>query len=114
MRAINATYAAIAAVTSAVFLAGSGLLAVTLPYHDWDSFSFGDWSRSLAAGKSLDPIQPGPMTAARPVFYVLQGALWSATGVSFSAGRLLSLAFALLCSSPWQVWRRSSRSDPSH
>src|SRR5262249_22228917 len=32
--------------------------------------------------------------SARPLFYVLQGALWAVGGVSFSAGRLLSLGFS--------------------
>lgn len=78
------------------FAAAGVLLAVTLPYHQWDSFGFGQWSRAIAQHGSLDPFSAGPQSAARPVFYELQGLVWSVTGISFTAGRLLSLAFALL------------------
>lgn len=78
------------------FVAVGVLLAVTLPYHEWDSFAFGDWSRAIAQHGKLDPLYPGPQSAARPLFYELQGIAWSITGISFSVGRLLSLAFALV------------------
>jgi 4-amino-4-deoxy-L-arabinose transferase-like glycosyltransferase len=69
------------------------LLAITVPYHDWDSFAFGDWSRRIAEGDW----DPGlPIVAHRPLYYIVQGLLWSLTGVSFVSSRLLSLAFAML------------------
>jgi hypothetical protein len=78
------------------FVVAGALLAVTLPYHQWDSFGFGDWSRAIAQHGTIDPFSAGAQSAARPVFYELQGLLWSVTGISFAAGRLLSLAFAVL------------------
>jgi len=77
--------------------AGAGvLLAATLPFHQWDSFAFAVWSREIAEHGKIDPAFLGPQAAARPLFYELQGLLWWVTGVSFTAGRLLSLAFAVL------------------
>ncbi len=78
------------------FLACGGLLAITLPYHDYDSFAFGNWSRAIAEHGKVDPLWPGPLSSSRPLFYELQGSLWAVTGISFAAGRLLSLAFGLL------------------
>jgi hypothetical protein len=89
-------YVAVAALAVAGFASVGALLAVTLPYHQWDSFGFGNWSRLIAHGGTLDPLAAGSQSASRPLFYELQGALWSATGISFTAGRLLSLAFALV------------------
>ncbi len=96
MRVVERAYAGAALTAATVFTAGAALLAVTLPYHVWDAFSLGDWSRRIAAGSWLDPINAGQLAAARPLFFYLQGAVWSVTGLSFTAGRLLSLAFALL------------------
>jgi hypothetical protein len=97
MRAPVATvYLAVAGVAAAGFAAVGALLAATLPYHEWDSFAFGEWSRAIAEHGKFDPIVFGPLTASRPLFYELQGVIWKATGISFTAGRLLSLAFALL------------------
>jgi hypothetical protein len=93
---ISAAYLAVAGVAAAGFAAVGTLLAVTLPYHQWDSFGFGEWSRAIAEHGTYDPVAFGPLTASRPLFYELQGVIWKATGISFSAGRLLSLAFALL------------------
>ena len=94
--AVWAVYVTAAAGAFAVFVAGAALLATTLPFHDWDSFAFGDWSRSLAHGHGFDPASAGQQGSGRPLYYALQGALWAITGVSFTAGRLLSLAFAVL------------------
>jgi hypothetical protein len=86
-----------ATVVATVGFAGAGvLLATTLPFHQWDSFAFGVWSREIAQHGKIDPAFLGPQAAARPLFYELQGLLWWMTGVSFTAGRLLSLAFAVL------------------
>jgi len=94
---VRASFAAVAGVVSLAFLAAGALLAVVLPYSEWDSFAFGDWSRQIAVkAAAADPIVLGSYSATRPLFYELQGALWAATGVSFTAGRLLSLAFAML------------------
>ncbi len=88
---------AIGAVAAVLAFVGAGaLLAVTLPYHQWDSFGFANWSRAIAEHGRLDPLVSGPLQSSRPLFYELQGAVWWITGVSFTAGRLLSLAFAVL------------------
>jgi len=89
-------YSAGAVVAALAFVAIGVLLAVTLPYHDYDSFAFGDWSRAIAEHGKVDPLSAGPLASSRPLFYELQGALWWVTGISFTAGRLLSLAFAIL------------------
>src|SRR6478609_1028748 len=94
-RAVTAAYVAVAVVAFAVFVAGSVLLASTLPYHLWDAYSFGDWSRHVARGEWLDPRSAGIVQASRPLFFFAQGGLWAVTGVSFTSGRLLSLGFAL-------------------
>ena len=87
---------ACAAVAVCGFAAAAALLAVTLPYHQWDSFGFGTWSEAIARHGKVDPAFPGAQLASRPLFYELQGLVWWITGVSFAAGRLLSLGFALV------------------
>ena len=82
-----------------------------LPYHSWDAFAFGEWSRLIAQ-------QPGsfffPTVSAlsyqRPFFYVLQGGLWAAFGFHEFTGRGLSLAFAALLA--WSVSRIVRSLDP--
>ena len=89
-------YAAAAVGAVAAFALGGTLLARVLPYHEWDSFAFGSWSRDIATTGAVDPLHAGILASARPLFYELQGGLWSVTGVSFTAGRILSLLFAFL------------------
>ena len=114
-RAVRAAYLATVGVAVLLFTAAAALLATTLPYHEWDSFAFGEWSRHLAGGGSPDPFTAGQSGAGRPLFYALQGWLWEVTGVSFSAGRLLSLAFVLvllaaLAAAAWTLpWDREFR-----
>jgi hypothetical protein len=93
---VVSAYGLAALVSASAFTVGASVLAITLPYHDWDAFSFGIWSREIAVDGRLDPFSAGSQVSARPLFYLIQGAVWSVTGVSFSAGRLLSLSFALL------------------
>jgi hypothetical protein len=94
-RSVGAVYLGGAAIAFLGFGIVGVLLAVTLPYHQWDSFAFGDWSRAIAERGAFDPTF-GSLSASRPLFYELQGLIWRVTGISFAAGRLLSLAFALL------------------
>jgi hypothetical protein len=106
---VPASYSIGAAIAAVVFVVGAAVLAVALPYHDWDSFSFGAWSQSIADGGSVDPYAAGMLGSARPLFYALQGAVWSVTGISFAAGRLLSLAFAVgLIAATWLLVRTVS------
>ena len=72
------------------------VVARRIPSRGGHAFASGEGSRRIASGGSLDPGPYGPPVASRPLFLGLQGALWSLTGVSFVAGRLLSLAFAWL------------------
>lgn len=95
-RRVASLYLGFVLVALTVFLAVGVVLALTLPYHAYDSFAFGDWSRAIAESGKLDPLWSGPLASSRPLFYELQGALWSITGISFTAGRLLSFLFALL------------------
>jgi hypothetical protein len=107
--AVAVVYRLAAAGAVVAFVAAAGVLAVVLPYHDWDSFAFGAWSRSIADGGSVDPYAAGMLGSARPLFYALQGGLWSVTGVSFTAGRLLSLAFSAgLIGATWLLVRATS------
>lgn len=83
----------VAAFVAAVLV--GGVLAVTLPYHDWDAFAFGELSRAVADGRySITDF--GPAVVQRPLFYVLQGWSWAIFGLSFTAGRLLSLGFFVI------------------
>jgi hypothetical protein len=91
---VASVYAAGSAVAAAAFVVASAVIALAVPYHDWDSFAFGGWSRAIADGGSLDPLSAGELGSARPLFYLLQGGVWAVTGISFSAGRLLSLVFS--------------------
>jgi hypothetical protein len=95
-RAVSAAYVAVAGAAFAAFVVGSILLATTLPYHVWDAYSFGDWSRHIAGGEWLDPRSAGVVQASRPLFFFVQGGLWAITGISFTTGRLLSLGFAVV------------------
>jgi hypothetical protein len=92
---VTSVYAALGIASTAAFVVGGVALALTLPYHDWDAFAFGTWSRDIAQHGRLDPFVSGPQESARPLFYVLQGGVWAVTGISYTAGRLLSLAFAV-------------------
>jgi hypothetical protein len=88
-------YGALAGIAAVAFLSIGVLFALTVPYHDWDAFAYGEWSRRIATRHAWDPAPLGPYAASRPAFFVLQGLLWSVTGVSFVVGRLLSLLFAV-------------------
>ena len=87
-------YGALAVVAAAAFFGVALLFALTIPYHEFDTFSYGEWSRRIATTHSFDPAAAGPVPAGRPVFLVLQGLVWWVTGVSFVAGRLVALVFA--------------------
>ena len=79
------------------FLATAAVVAATLPYHAWDSLFYGTWSRLI--GESWSHFHAAGIGASdlhRPLFYVLQGALWNAFGFHEWLGRLLSLAFTAL------------------
>ncbi|HQQ76125.1 MAG TPA: hypothetical protein PLB01_02125 [Thermoanaerobaculia bacterium] len=71
---------------------------MVLPYHAWDAWAFGEWSR-LIAEEPRRFFFPDlyALTYQRPFFYVLQGWLWATFGFHEALGRMLALAFAILC-----------------
>jgi hypothetical protein len=95
-RGVESALAVVSAAALLVYFAVAAIVAVALPYHSWDAFSFGAWSRGIADTGDLHA--PGGFTVAyqRPLFYVLQGLLWRATGFHLWEGRLLSLSFSVL------------------
>jgi hypothetical protein len=71
-------------------------VAIVLPYGEWDAMAFGTWSRLIA--EHWPHVRFESVAAAdyhRPLFYVLQGWVWSLFGFHQSLGRVLSLLFSL-------------------
>lgn len=88
-------YGGLFALGLAAFVAVGLLLALTVPYHDWDAFAFGELSRAVQnGGYALTDFSAAVVH--RPLFYVVQGWLWAAFGFSFASGRLLGLGFAVV------------------
>lgn len=79
-----------------VFGAGGAILAATLPYHNWDAFIYGEWSRQIAETGSLFFRNTIELMAHRPLFYVTQGWLWRIIGFDERYGRLLAFTFTIL------------------
>ena len=82
---------------SLIWLALALLVAIALPYGDFDAMSIGMWSRLMAEHwpafhSSLAYLGDYQ----RPLFYVLQGFVWHLFGFHQALGRLLSFAFALI------------------
>src|SRR4051812_48281737 len=66
---------------SVFFLALGLLVAIALPYGDYDALSLGTWSREIAL--HWPHFRFGDVIAGeyqRPVFYYAQGTLWAAFG----------------------------------
>lgn len=78
------------------FLAVAAVLTATLPYHGWDAFAFGEWSRLIGLNGGFHFPQVGPSGLHRPLFYVLQGEVWRIFGYHMALGRFLSLGFAIV------------------
>lgn len=93
---VSWSYGALAVTAAAAFFGVALIFSLTIPYHEFDTFAYGEWSRRIATKHSFDPTAVGPVPASRPVFLVLQGLVWWITGVSFVAGRFVSLAFAAI------------------
>ena len=79
-----------------VLLALALVIAIFLPYGEWDAMSYGTWSRLIA--EHFPHIHPygGPSEYQRPVFFFLQATLWRVFGFHVALGRLLSLSYSLL------------------
>ncbi|MGZ4317351.1 MAG: ArnT family glycosyltransferase [Gaiellaceae bacterium] len=94
-----------------VLLALSIVVAVSLPYGDWDAMSFGTWSRLIAAHwPNFHFALASAVDYQRPLFFVLQGFAWRVVGFHQSVGRLVSLAFSVLfvVSVAWLASRTAS------
>jgi hypothetical protein len=104
-------YVALAVVALIGYFLASLLFSVTLPYHQWDSFAYADWSRAIAQNNAFDPIHAGSTEASRPLFYGLEGVIWRITGISFTAGRLFSLFFAAVLLIAMPVLQRALGGD---
>src|SRR5258706_15354751 len=77
---VAATSAAFGGLT-VLFLAVALVIAIALPYGEWDSMSFGTWSRLIADHwPHLRFAGIGEADYHRPLFYVLQGTVWSIFG----------------------------------
>lgn len=73
------------------------LIAVALPYGEWDAMALGTWSREIAT--HWPTIHFSDIYFAdynRPLFFVTQGFFWHVFGFHQAVGRIWSLAFALL------------------
>lgn len=104
--AVAALFTAYAIVVFALFLA----LALLVPYHFWDSLSFGGWSRLIAERGGFHLPAASQSDLQRPFFYLLQAWTWKIFGFHEALGRLLSLAFTvLLAGSLALLARRSHR-----
>ncbi|MDX6512951.1 MAG: Dolichyl-phosphate-mannose-protein mannosyltransferase [Gaiellaceae bacterium] len=104
--AVAALFTAYAIIVFALFLA----LALLVPYHFWDSLSFGGWSRLIAERGGFHLPSATAPDLQRPFFYVLQGWTWRIFGFHEPLGRLLSLAFTgLLAGSLAALARRHHR-----
>jgi hypothetical protein len=82
---------------AAVFLIAALVVAVALPYGEWDAMAFGSWSRQIAEHwPHIRFTDVGAASYHRPLFYFLQGTVWSIFGFHQWLGRLLALAFSVV------------------
>ena len=79
-----------------LFFTTALVIAYVIPLHAQDALTFGEWSRLIAQDWHFHYPTVTGQEYGRPLFYVLQGALWGAIGVDDSSGRILSLLFSLL------------------
>jgi hypothetical protein len=96
------------AALSVLFFAVALLLAIALPYGDWDAMAFGTWSRLIADHwPHIRFAEVGSDEYHRPLFYVAQGTAWSIFGFHPQLGRVLSLLFSVtfLISVAWTAAR---------
>ncbi|MGZ4403725.1 MAG: hypothetical protein ACXVRI_12875, partial [Gaiellaceae bacterium] len=79
-----------------LFFTTALVIAYVIPLHAQDALTFGEWSRLIAQDWHFHYPTVTGQEYGRPLFYVLQGALWGAIGVDDSSGRILSLLFSML------------------
>lgn len=73
------------------------LLAIALPFGNFDALGHGVWSRLIATHwPTFHFAGFGAVSYERPLFYVLQGEMWAVFGFHQWLGRLLSYCFSLV------------------
>jgi hypothetical protein len=81
---------------AACFGLAAAVLAYSVPYHDSDALSYGEWSRLIGRTGGIWFPSITDQTYHLPLFYVLQGWLWWILGFDERYGRALSLAFSIM------------------
>ncbi|HEX6788983.1 MAG TPA: hypothetical protein VF091_07045 [Gaiellaceae bacterium] len=95
-RLLSATVGGILVVALVVFVLAA-LVAVLLPYGEWDAMAYGTWSRLIAEHwPQLRFADADPFEYQRPFFFFLQGTAWAIFGFHQALGRLVNLAFSVL------------------
>ena len=102
---------AAAKVVAAFYLGIAAVLALVVPYHEWDVLPLSGWSRTIAETGMIRFSGPGDWAwyYHRPLFYVTQGWLWRVFGFHESLGRVLAWAFALVLI--WAIYMLGRRAD---
>ena len=93
---------------AALFILFALVIAIALPYGEWDAMSFGVWSRLIAEHwPHLHFAEASAADYQRPLFYAVQGTAWALFGFHESIGKTLSLLFSalLLASMAWLAAR---------
>jgi hypothetical protein len=84
-------------VVAVVVFVLAAVVAVSLPYGEWDAMAYGSWSRLIAEHwPHLRFADAQPFDYQRPFFFFLQGTVWAIFGFHQALGRLVNLAFSAL------------------
>jgi hypothetical protein len=84
-------------VVAAVVFVLAAVVAISLPYGEWDAMAYGVWSREIAEHwPHLRFADVPPFDYQRPFFFFLQGTVWAIFGFHQALGRLVNLAFSIL------------------
>lgn len=109
---LSATVGGVVVVAVVVFVLAA-VVAVSLPYGEWDAMSYGSWSRLIAEHwPHLRFADTEPFEYQRPVFFFLQGTVWAIFGFHQALGRLVNLAFSVLLAAA--LGYLGLRSSPKH
>src|SRR6202521_1368965 len=81
----------------AVLFLGAFAVSWTIPFQEWDAYSFGTWSRFIADGDAILSPKADQIAHQRPLVPVPQGLIWRGLGhPSMRAGGMLSLSYPVL------------------
>ena len=106
--------AGLIALVAAAAFALALIVAVQLPYGEWDAMSFGAWSRLIATHwPHIRFSSVGAEDYQRPLFYFLQGTVWAVFGFHQALGRVLSLLFSATLAGALGFigWKTAGRRD---